>query len=404
MTRFLSQALGAVEPAFAQRIAQLERAAGRPSADIRLTEDVKVRMRSKLAELALDPDETTGEELFEALRQRMVQDDAMLRHGLDIAEGVPGMQVVQRVAGLARQAHLPKAFVLKNSVAKKLLKNKPPKATMKRLGYRSFDSMLKHERTAQILAAARLAEPLSWSRTFRQQYTNLTPADFESRKIEILSPSAKNWPALGRHYASQARTNIMSVGELGAVLLLPTEERRDGLAVTMLLLLLEEVNMLAAYGVWVKLNQVKPGFGKVVQLAADRGAPDANWRMIQRHLARNPQAFDLEIFEPHIQPEDLHWSHAEDVLAGLMPELKFWQGTQALGLLGTDGEFVSCNALDTALSLTNRLSFGERVVKFGRNHIWHELMVRYLNQDNLNRAIERLIGNEQSEDRGLAGG
>jgi hypothetical protein len=78
-------------------------------------------------------------------------------------------------------------------------------------------------------------------------------------------------------------------------------------------------------------------------------------------------------------------------------------GRGMAGLLA-DGEFVSCNALDTALALTNRLPFGERIVKFARSHIWHELMVRYLSQDNLSRVLKRLMDGEQAGHRELAGG
>src|SRR5689334_10493972 len=137
MTRFLSAALGAAEPTFSQSIQQLEHAAGRPSADIRLTSEIMQHMRRKIAELGLDPDDTTN-------------------------------TVLQRVQQFLAKHDAPKkVFALKSSVAKRLLKKKVPKNAMKQLGYRSADSMLKHETIGALYAAALIAEPDSWQRSFR---------------------------------------------------------------------------------------------------------------------------------------------------------------------------------------------------------------------------------------------
>ncbi len=72
--------------------------------------------------------------------------------------------------------------MLKASVAKRFLKKKPPKAAMKRLGYRSLESMFKHETAGQLYAAALICGSESWQRTFRDQYAKLTPSDFEIKK------------------------------------------------------------------------------------------------------------------------------------------------------------------------------------------------------------------------------
>src|SRR4030095_11870777 len=97
MTHFLSQALGAPEPRFSQSLQQLEHAAGRPSADIRLTTDISAKLRTKIVALGLDPADTTGPELYSALHQRLAQDETTVREVLKIPSEATADEIVQRV-------------------------------------------------------------------------------------------------------------------------------------------------------------------------------------------------------------------------------------------------------------------------------------------------------------------
>jgi hypothetical protein len=410
MTRFLSLALGAQEPTFSQGIQQLEHAAGRPGTDIRLTADIIQRTRAKIAELGLDPSDTTGPELYNALQQRLHQDELALRKTLGIAEDAAPDDVVTRIEQFLSKHEAPKAsFALKSSVAKRLLKKKPPKAAMKRLGYRSIDSLLKHEAVGQIYAAALIAEQPSWHRSFREQYAKLTPSDFETRPICLIHPTSKRWQELTAEFVSTSRHNMLSFYELGAVVLLPITHAVDGLAFTTLLLVSEEMNGIRSHSSYAKLQQVKPDFGKIIQkssvtepfTSARLAGQPVPWRMIQRYYARFTDAYHPEIFEPHVQPEDLQWGSGEEILAGLNPSLKFWQGTANLGLVH-EGEIVSCNALDVALGYCNRLPFTDRIVHFVRDNLWHELMMHYLNQHNLEDAVHKQLAGELTEPLALA--
>jgi hypothetical protein len=405
MTRFLSEALGAQEPAFSQSIQQLEHAAGRPSADIRLTTEITQAMRRKISELGLDPIDTTGPELYRALQERLRADDEKVRAVLDIPEGSDAADVVQRIQKYIEKHDMPKkVFALKSSAAKRLLKKTMPKNAMKRLGYRSADSMLKHETVAAIYAAAVIAEPRNWQRTFKDQYAKLSPSDFEMRNITVCYPATKRWQAMGEEYVSSVRHNMLSFPEIGAIVLLPVPQSVDGLAITTLLLILEEMNSLRAHSSYAKLQQVKPDFGKRLQqsstaepyTSATLAGQPVPWRMIQRYYARFIHAYHPEVFEPHVQPEDLQWHAGEDVLASLEPSLEFWRDTQCLGILH-DRQIVSCNILDVALGYCNHLPFTDRIVHFVRDNLWHELMMRYLNQENLERAVHQQLLKELAD-------
>lgn len=406
MTRFLSEALGAVEPVFSRGIQQLEQAAGRPGMDIRLTADIMQKTRGKIAQLGLDPADTTGPELYSALLRRLEDDEQIARQALGLAEDATPDDIVARAAQfLAKQEQAKNCFALKASVAKKLLKKKPPKAAMKRLGYRSVDSMLKHESAAEVYAAAVIAENNSWHRAFREQYARLTPSDFETRKMALIHPSTKRWQQLTHGFVAAQRHNLLSFPELGAIVLLPIDQAVDGLAITSLLLLSEEMNGIRAHSSYAKLQQVKPDFGTLIQkssleepyTSAQLAGQPVPWRMIQRYYARFTDSYHPEIFEPHVQSDDLTWADGEVVLGKLDARLGFWQGTAMLGLVH-EGAVVSCNALDVALGFCNHLPFSERIVHFVRDNLWHELMMRYLHQENLEAAVHRQLAGELVEE------
>jgi hypothetical protein len=411
MTRFLSQALGADEPTFSQGIQQLEQAAGWPGTDIRLTADILKRTRDKVAELGLDPNDTTGRELYGSLQERLKQDEQKVRAALNIGAGAPSGDIISRVQQFLDTQSMPKnCFALKASVAKRLLKKKPPKLAMKRLGYRSVDSMLKHETPANLYAAAQMSEPASWHKAFREQYAKLSPSDFETRKMVISHPTSKRWQHMSQEFVAAEHHNIMSFRELGAVVLLPLDHAVDGLAMTTLLLALEEMNGIRAHSSYAKLQQVKSDFGKRLQdssviepyTSARLAGQPVPWRMIQRYYARFTDAYHPEIFEPHVQPEDLQWISGEKTLSELEPALEFWVSSESLGLVDESGQIVSCNALDVALGYCNHLSFQDRIVHFVRDNLWHELMMHYLNQENLEVAVHQQLSAELGSPMELA--
>lgn len=405
MTRFLSQILGATEPTFSQSIQQLERASGHPSADIRLTAELRLKLRTKLMELGLDPQDTTGPELYEALQQKLQADEIQVRRALGIKPTADADTVVSRVHLYLEHRDMPKqCFALKTSVAKRLLKKKPPKTVMKRLHYRSLDSMLKHEPVAALYAAALAVEPASWHKTFREQYLKLRPSDFETRSMHLIHPTSARWLEIAAQFVAQTHHNIISFKELGSIVMLPVTTHLEGQAITTLLLTLEEMNASRAYSSFAKLQQVKSHFGSIIRDTATAepttsaslaGQPVA-WRTIHRYYAQDQKAYHPEVFEPHVQPEDLSWLRNETILSGIAPTLRFWHGTESLGLLH-NGQPVSCNVLDVALGFCNKLSFEDRIVHFVRDNIWHDLMLKYLHERNVEEVVHQQLAGELAE-------
>jgi hypothetical protein len=110
------------------------------------------------------------------------------------------------------------------------------------------------------------------------------------------------------------------------------------------------------------------------------------WHLIQRYYAGLGQRDREEAFEPHLRLEDIAWHPIEQTLAAIEPSFDFWQQCAHLGLLH-ERQPVSLNVLDAALNCCNRIPFEERVVQYFQRSLWHELLLRYLHHDSVERTI-----------------
>lgn len=414
MTRFLSESLQATEPFFRLGLRRLEAAHGNPAADIRFTTDILHAAQAKLRALALDPRDTTPQELYHALQQRIAADDALLTKYVRTQAATYVSAEADPVAGIAHVLkQLPdsrRCYALKNSALKALLKKTPPRKALKQLGYRSLDSSLKHETPVLVLTAAWLSEGENWQKRFLEQYKKLTPADFESRSIQILHPRSERWQKLAQTVVARARHNLISFKEVGVLVFLPLPAEVPAGGVTASLsLALHELNEIRAASTFLKLHQVRSGFGDVVkriatdepQLASkllDRPVP---WHLIHRYYAQLTNRFREEIFEPHLEKEDMAWHSAEDTLAAIVPSFDFWRQGAHLGWWQAK-QLVSLNVIDAALNYCNQLPFEGRVAHYFRRSLWHELMLRYLRHEPVERIVQAELQPELATETVLA--
>jgi hypothetical protein len=423
MTRILSELLGANEPVFQQGIRQLESASGGANEDIRLTTEIIHGAKKHVRQLSLDPHDTTGRELYHALTERVRGDNQAfleLARASNIQAGgyIHEQQVTRLVERFIKSLDMPReVFALKPVAAKRLLRKMPPKKVMKQLGYRSLESLLKHEACALVFTAAHLVESLSWHRSIVAAYRQLSVSDFELRPAQILVPTSARWQRLAQEHVQQTKQNVVGLREFGAVILLPLPElRMEAAPFAVTLLAVQALNEIMATSTYLKLNQVRPDFGAVVAhiarnepLAVAQVAGSAlPWRMVHRYFARSPQAYSEQLFEPHVQQEDLRWHAIEDALAKLHPRFEFWQGTSHLGLLAPSDhpsrvlgrktpvkphEAVSLNITDVVLNFCNMLPYERRFVRYFREHVWNELMLRYMRQASIEQTVhEQLSG------------
>lgn len=395
MTRVLSELLGAEEPGFSLGLRQLENSAGRPNADIRLSTEILHGMQSKLRELGLDPHDTQGSELYAMLGARLRDDEQRFAAALK-GKSTKTDDPIAHVAKALNKSPMPKScFALKNTVAKRLIKANLPKKTMKQLGYRSADSMLKHESAASLYAAAALIEPETWAKKQLASYGKLKPSDFEIRDINVEHPTAKRWQTLAETVIAARKHNIFSFKELGTVVLLPLPSARPELpTLTSAVLSLHAINDIRAAGAYLKLHQVKSGFGAIVKqvVSGDPILHDSlldqpvSWSMVQHYYGRFKESLREDIFEPVLQAEDLMAHSIEEVLAHIEPQLSFWENTAHLAMLD-NGKPVSCNLTDQVLSHCNGLPFESRSLDYFKQILMTELTIRYMNADKMEHAL-----------------
>lgn len=400
MSRDLGQLLGANEVPFRQQIARLEQAAGAPRADIRLGLQVVQATKQKILELGLDPADTTGHELYNMLQTKLRRDEVQVRASLHLRADIPVNEVLAEVAkkinALASQSEL---YVIKQTAVKQIIKKLKPKATMKKLGYRSMDSMLKHEAVPQLLAACMMSESAEWHKARLAAYGKLQTKDFELRRPQCIVPAGKRWPELAADYAETQKNNVIALREMGDIVVLPMARDLPGLAITTFVVSLHALNDLKSLSTYLKLHQVRPDFGEIVRQSVandpltevELGGNALSWQMVHWFYAHGHADFHPEVFEPHVQPEDLDWHRVGVSLERLHPTLTFWQETEMLGLL--DGaDTVSLNVLDVALGVCNGLEYGERILHHMREALGRELFARYLHTETLQTMLAVSLG------------
>jgi len=393
MTRVLSELLEAQEPNFQHSLQQLEALAGHPRTDIRLSTEVQQGMRTKIHQLGLDGHDTTARELYAAIGERLKADEARFRvrigveaHGDQSSPDVM-LQVIRALQGLIT----PKTcLALKSTVAKRLLKAQLPKKTMKSLGYRSADSMFKHESAPALFAAAALIETDAWTKRLLASFSKLKATDFELRDISLEHPSAKRWQDLSEQIVAQKKQYVLSFKELGSVVVLPLPRMQPQLsALTTSVLVLHAVNEIRAASSYLRLHQMEAGFGNLVHqvvvgeasFAAEALGRPLSWETLHQFFSRLQDTIQTNIFEPLLASEELVWSNVEQALASIEPSLEFWHDTDHVGLHDGLGNSTSCNLTDALLSHTNGLPFEQRVTHYFKQALRSEIVLRYLGDD-----------------------
>jgi hypothetical protein len=206
--------------------------------------------------------------------------------------------------------------------------------------------------------------------------------------------TTKQWPKLADSHAELHKHHIVAVPELGTIVILPMSRDLPGLALTTFVLALHELNDMRALSAYLKLQQVRPDFGAVMRDAIERepltdvelGGNKLSWRAVHWFYGHGHAAYHPDVFEPHVQPEDLAWHSVEASVAQLHPVFEFWEETELLGLLDGDNA-ISLNILDVALGLCNGLAYTERTLHHMREALGRELFALYLHQDNLHTML-----------------
>lgn len=403
MAKFLRDLLDAEEPLFLDSIRQLEQASGRQAADTKLIGDIVKMAHENLREMGLNPAATTGPEIYHGLEARLEKDLRRLTRVIgaepsdDVQYLVPFM-----VAAANKVTFNRKVFVIKHESAKNLLRQMPPKTLMEKLGYDDIEAMFEHENFNELYTALRFSEGPDWLNQYDELFATVTPKDYEERDLKIVVMDHAKYVDLAAHFVQKKLHNVTHTKEMGVIVVVPMYAKTmRGLVLKTLPLLLHYMNEVKLYSTFFKLKSKQPHFGRTVvnTLVADPGDASQmvgrtiHWRVIQRYLGKHKEdAISAVAFEPHVQPEDLHWRRAEDLLYEIDPELKFWKDRDYVALM-YDGFPVAFNLFDVSFAYSNSEPYENRYAYHFRESLWNELFVRYMGFKNLKSQVLEQLDN-----------
>ena len=411
MAKFIRDLLDAEEPLFTTAVRQLEEVSGKTGADTKLIGDITAMAHESMRALGLNPAASTGEEVYYALLGRVEQDIIRLKKVIGAEESDEVRYLVPLMIEAANKVKFNRTvFVLKREKAKDFLRVMPPRKLMAKLGYETVDDMIENEDFDEIYTALRFSEGGDWLNDYNELFKTVTPQDYEERPLRIIQMDHDKYVDLAAEFVQKKLHNVTHTKEMGIIVVVPMHARSmRGLVLKTLPLLFHYMNEVKLYSTFFKLKSAKPHFGKTVveTLIADPGTGSqmagkrVHWRVIQRYLGKHKEdSISTVAFEPHVQPEDLHWRRAEDLLYQLDPELRFWENRDYVAF-NYDGFPVAFNLFDVSFAYSNKEPYEGRYAYHFRESLWNELFVRYMGFKNLANQVLSQLDNDMIDPQKL---
>lgn len=296
-----------------------------------------------------------------------------------------------------------KGLFLKKGKFIELLNENPPTKILQALGYENVSLMMIKEDWRQVASALRFFEGMSWmNEIFLPNYKKLNKKDFEYRDLEIIVLDEK-WQELAKKFVEKKYHNISHLKELGIIFVIPILLNIPGELIRSLALIFHYYNEVRFYSSLFEFFLEKENFsdnlisllrGDVIEERSEK--KDGDWLIVQRYLAKDDEN-DWRLFEPHINPEALHWEKAERMFVdfaksfdGLKEEFEFWAGLNWVGEYfktetGVD-ILVSFNLIDTSMSLVK----SKEMVKYLYHHqesLWNKIYCEYFSEEIMEKNI-----------------
>jgi hypothetical protein len=352
MSAALARLLDADKKVATKVIARLEHLSGYRSEDVRLLADSKMQLSRKISQLGLDPADTTSRELFHGLQAKLERDSEHLARAVGHKQSDSPEICADRLANLMNQHTRSEVLALKPAAIKDILRSVPAKRLQRHLRYRSLESMLKREASAELLAEALLIEGSSWHAAIRRELAHLSASDFERRRVSYIVMSPDRWGSLDEP------VTIASLS--GLVMIWPSQQLRISRSLLLVALLYEASKSLEVDSYYLRMNQFRGDFGKL----AAKLAVDGTYEQLS--------IFDSQIF---------NWGNLKHLFEGsselpsIHPALKFWAGDEHL--IHSQNEPISMHLADHV----KQHDFSAHSPVFARHGLKSELLARYAQHD-----------------------
>src|SRR3989338_4741479 len=262
-------------------------------------------------------------------------------------------------------------------------------------------------------------EDRDWlNNVFFKQYESLTRGDFERRKIKlvVLNDKWKNasWrsifpkrseggTAAADAFLKKKYHNISHLKEMGVIFVIPLAFKTNGQTLRTFSLILHYFHEIDFYSKLFQKYAKEENFafklisslrGDVLDKRFSAEDLGKKWLIVQRYLAKEDE-YDWRLFEPHINPEAIHWTKAENDIARLgekfnLQELNFWHDLDFVGDYFPDASgvevLVSFNLIDTVMSLVQERD----MVKYLYHHqeaLWNKIFMEYMGKEKTEELI-----------------
>ncbi len=392
--------------------ADLERASGKVGVMEQIVDQNDAIVRDRLDFLGLGRNVGVYD-IYDALISKVEADDIKIYDGLRR----PNLSIPEealRILYLAESVSgKQKGFFLKKEVARKFLYNEPPRLVMAALGYDTVDAMLAKEDLLEVYCSLRFLESSNWlNEVFFRQYEHLTPDDFEERDITSKVLGQK-WVVAAGKFTKKKYHNVSHLKELGVIFVIPVSLGFAGETLRLLSLLNHYFNEIYFYSDLFRMfsgDEEKFSKNLISLLRGDvlekrlpqmlKEAKRSNVLIVQRYLAKDDEN-DWRLFEPHVNPEAMHWEKAEngivkvpEVLNELKDGLHFWKDLGWVGDYFKDEVgrdiLVSFNLVDTVMSLVME----KQMIKYLYHHqeaLWNKIFISHLGEDRVADFIKKNI-------------
>lgn len=397
MSRTLSSLLGVEPRDFSSFISRLEHVTHNDGVDVRLTAEIITKSREAVRGLGLDPKDSTHEEVYAALRARVLSSDESLRKELKIAPATSGLLPSEKQAAedtakiataLSTLIQNDRVICIQPAAIKRILKAVPPKKTLKKLGFRSIASVLRREDPRAFYALAFLYESESWKNQVTAHLKRLHAKDVVEQSPEIVS-LPKDW--IKKLGDEEFRKVSLSVSEIGVVVILPSVPLSSPATVlltcavtlqsvqTMVVESLPYRSQALTTGIENLIPEIAAGHVKILEkIHGLQPSWHAVYRLFATHTKQIPE------FEFVLQ--DLSWETTETRLASFCSDLDYWVDKHYLGYKTHDLP-LSFHVIDIAVSEVLDKQWGEQIVSHMRASLWNELQLHYLKHEALERSV-----------------
>lgn len=357
--------------------------------DLRLVSDITLARKRALKSLNLDETDTTSKELFFALRHRAVKTNVELENALDISSTESSTEAISKIIAFIDTLEINRdVWAVKHAVIKQILKKHCPKKTLKLLGLRSIDSVLKRTNANEILALAYQVETVEWKTKLHGYYKKLKPTDFQATTSQVFVVNELRTERLQKGGYNTSHI-VVPNHETGTIMIVPPAQRfkLDTLALT--LALLQTLYELRVYSAYFRLISVKDNFGTRLHKALHGGLngkiqeTEIGWKVLQRHFSHTPATFKT-IEQPHLQHEDVLLVTPLNALVDTIPQMKFWDEYSYV-YMADNQHPVSLHLLDVVTNASNELSYENSVHMHLSQQLWEELGLRYLQHEVIQR-------------------